>query len=419
MISIKKSLTVVLLLCVAATIHAQDKSSSYSKKGDKHYALLQYSSAVAYYKQGYSVASESAKDQLASKVADCYWLLRNHDSAYVWYGKVSSSDATAQYRKAELNAMFGNYSQASSALSSMSSFSQRSAGFSKTNKMKADSADWTLTYADNINTDYFREFSPAASQNGLVWATNQPKKFSKNGIMGWDNMGYARLLSVSDNSKITSTSIPSERKVNDPNAQDAKRPTRLAQHHSLSDVDLLGNVKIPKNLISKLKAIQGMTTPIEFSDKIKYNVAHTSFDNANSLMYFSGNRQEKLKNATRTVGVASAKKTDAVLSEVKFLFADGKDHSVMHPAVHANGTTMVFASNKAGGKGGFDLYVSEKQGDGSWGTPQSIDALNSAGNELFPAFSTDGTLYFSSDGWAGLGGLDIYKAQLKGSAASG
>lgn len=71
----------------------------------------------------------------------------------------------------------------------------------------------------------------------------------------------------------------------------------------------------------------------------------------------------------------------------------------------------------AGGKGGYDLYVAEKTSDSTWSNPVALNGVNSKGNELFPSFSSNGSLYFSTDGHPGLGGLDIYMANVKGNNA--
>jgi len=83
------------------------------------------------------------------------------------------------------------------------------------------------------------------------------------------------------------------------------------------------------------------------------------------------------------------------------------------PSVTSTGNTIYFASNRAGGLGGYDIYKTEKQSDGSWGDPQNLgEPVNTAGNEKSPFIHTDSqTLYFSSDGHKGVGGYDIFYAR--------
>lgn len=79
-------------------------------------------------------------------------------------------------------------------------------------------------------------------------------------------------------------------------------------------------------------------------------------------------------------------------------------------SISADQQTLFFASNRGGGKGGLDLYMTRKLPNGNWAVPQNIDALNTTGHEDFPKLSSDGTtLYFASTGHGGLGGYDIFK----------
>jgi outer membrane protein OmpA-like peptidoglycan-associated protein/tetratricopeptide (TPR) repeat protein len=81
-----------------------------------------------------------------------------------------------------------------------------------------------------------------------------------------------------------------------------------------------------------------------------------------------------------------------------------------HPAVSPDGLWLYFVSNMPGGMGGYDIWRAEllKQGVGpveNLGAP-----INTPGDELFPTFRPNGDLYFSSNGHPGLGGLDIFIA---------
>ncbi len=85
------------------------------------------------------------------------------------------------------------------------------------------------------------------------------------------------------------------------------------------------------------------------------------------------------------------------------------------PSISEDGKTLYFVSDRAGGYGGYDIYRSVKNDDGEWGTPINLGpTINSTGNEKSPFIHPDGkTLYFSSDGWMGMGGYDIFYSRLK------
>ena len=84
------------------------------------------------------------------------------------------------------------------------------------------------------------------------------------------------------------------------------------------------------------------------------------------------------------------------------------------PSLSADGKALYFASERSGGKGGKDLWVSYRQADRSWGIPQNLgDTINTAQDEQGPFIHPDGqTLYFMSDGHPGMGGADIFFSRL-------
>ena len=79
-------------------------------------------------------------------------------------------------------------------------------------------------------------------------------------------------------------------------------------------------------------------------------------------------------------------------------------------SMSTDGNTLLFSSDRPGGIGKLDLYLSRKLPDGSWGTAQNLgEVINTPENEDFPQLSEDGeSLYFSSKGHPGMGGADIF-----------
>jgi outer membrane protein OmpA-like peptidoglycan-associated protein len=80
------------------------------------------------------------------------------------------------------------------------------------------------------------------------------------------------------------------------------------------------------------------------------------------------------------------------------------------PSISADGKTLYFSSDRPGGYGGADIWVTTKQKDGSWGVPANLGPkINTKGEEKTPFIHSDSeTLYFSSDGLPGVGGQDIF-----------
>ena len=80
------------------------------------------------------------------------------------------------------------------------------------------------------------------------------------------------------------------------------------------------------------------------------------------------------------------------------------------PSITPDGRTLYFSSDRPGGKGLHDIWVSQRDESGQWSTPENLgDTVNTEGVEMSPFIHPDNqSLYFSSDGLIGLGGYDLF-----------
>ena len=87
-----------------------------------------------------------------------------------------------------------------------------------------------------------------------------------------------------------------------------------------------------------------------------------------------------------------------------------------HASVSSDGKQLYFTSNREGGLGGLDIYVSEMDASGDWGPAVNLgSAINTPFNEETPFISASGTeLYFSSEGHEGMGGFDNFLSRKSG-----
>jgi len=112
-----------------------------------------------------------------------------------------------------------------------------------------------------------------------------------------------------------------------------------------------------------------------------------------------------------------SKKNGSGWSAPEPILADfSKEQNLLHPVLSKDGNMLVFAANHKDGFGGYDLYYSVKMKEGNgfkWSSPLNMgNKINTKGNDVFPYLDAD-TLYFSSDGHPGMGGLDIFKSIQK------
>jgi outer membrane protein OmpA-like peptidoglycan-associated protein/Tol biopolymer transport system component len=85
------------------------------------------------------------------------------------------------------------------------------------------------------------------------------------------------------------------------------------------------------------------------------------------------------------------------------------------PSISADGRTLYFVSTRAGGLGGYDIWKSDLISDGTWSVPVNLGHdINTPYDEQSPFIHPDNeTLYFSSNGWPGLGNKDLFMSRLK------
>jgi outer membrane protein OmpA-like peptidoglycan-associated protein len=84
------------------------------------------------------------------------------------------------------------------------------------------------------------------------------------------------------------------------------------------------------------------------------------------------------------------------------------------PSISPDGKTLYFASARGGGKGKMDIWKTSKDENGSWMSPVNLgDSINTEMSEMSPFIHSDGrTLYYTSTGHPGMGGMDIFYSKM-------
>jgi len=174
---------------------------------------------------------------------------------------------------------------------------------------------------------------------------------------------------------------------------------------------------LPNNniFISKRNALGKLEKPMILGDEVNTvegDEGACSFSFDGKVMYFT--RSVPVENGEHGTEIFSANRAGAAWSTPqKIKIFNDTTVSVAHPAIAPDGQTLYFVSDSKKGLGGKDIW----KGTLVNGECKYIENLgpeiNTPGDEMFPTVRADGTLYFSSNGRVGLGGLDIYKATPK------
>ncbi|HVD96670.1 MAG TPA: OmpA family protein [Cytophagaceae bacterium] len=157
---------------------------------------------------------------------------------------------------------------------------------------------------------------------------------------------------------------------------------------------------------------QAKRLPEEINTADAHEASCVFTDNGKTIIFSRGNNGSKkgakdVQIYTSKIG-ADGKWTEAVPIEAI------NDVNAWNscPALSKDGKTLYFSSNRENGSGGADIYKSELQPDGNWGTPVNLGApINTKGSEWFPYVSPEGVFYFSSDGHPTLGAMDLFRVK--------
>jgi outer membrane protein OmpA-like peptidoglycan-associated protein/tetratricopeptide (TPR) repeat protein len=149
----------------------------------------------------------------------------------------------------------------------------------------------------------------------------------------------------------------------------------------------------------------------------KYHEGIVAFSPDGNTMYFSREsffekvyeKDSITKNRYSVLHLYKATKLGSDWDNVEGFAINSENYSIKNPSVSADGKTIYFASDMPDGYGGFDIYKASINNDGTLGEPKNLgQKVNTEGQEMFPYISDNGTLYFSSNGHLGLGGLDVF-----------
>lgn len=151
--------------------------------------------------------------------------------------------------------------------------------------------------------------------------------------------------------------------------------------------------------------------PLEGELNTEADEGMVSFTPDGSTMYLSKARQDENQDAAAEI-YTSTRSGAQWSAPTKLEITADTLSSFAHPAVSPDGLYLYFTSDMPGGQGGKDIWRIGL-GSNSEGTLENLGAeINTPGDEMFPYMRSDSTLYFSSDGHPGMGGLDLFVAAL-------
>lgn len=172
-------------------------------------------------------------------------------------------------------------------------------------------------------------------------------------------------------------------------------------------LDLFHAEKQADGSYSEVKAFNGEVNS-------KFHESTVAFTPDDKVMYFTRNnyynkKYKKSEDGTNRLKIFKATLEDDEWTNIESIHFNGDEYSVAHPTINLKGTKMYFASDMIGTLGKSDIFEVDINPDGTLGEPVNLGAsVNTEGHETFPFINSEGDLFFSSNGFTGLGGLDVF-----------
>ncbi|MBL0033379.1 MAG: OmpA family protein [Bacteroidetes bacterium] len=361
------------LLLTAALMFAA--SLTFAQRGPTYQADLafdkgDYYDAAALYKKAFTKEKNKVKRaEVIYKVAESYRLTNDYKNQEVWYAKAIKANYKAPeaiLHYADALKMNGKYDEAIVQYTAFQKESPSDPRGEDGIKSSQDAQKWkdkptryrVLNVAP-INTKY-SDFSAAYSHKDrrhIIFTSARQESIGKQND-GWTGEKFQDLFEAA--------------------------------------VDKKGKWSSPKPLLE----------PINSGS----NDGGGSMDTKGVDMFFTRCDEGKLG----TCKIYYTKRKGQTWEEPKLIPLSDDSATCGQPSLSADEQTLYFVSNMSGGRGGKDIWISKYDKKAkTWGTPVNAgDKINTEADEMFPFIAADSTLYFSSKGHLGMGGLDIFSSKM-------
>ncbi len=364
--NMKISLVAGFLLLVSFPIFSQQNILRYA---DQEFALKRYEFAGSQYEQAFA---ERETYYAARRAAECYGMIRSYEKAFYWWGKAvafeeSNRNDSLRYTNAGVQAgqTVAGLGMTLTATEAVKVFGQRQVSdnprlrFIPIEKYNSAGTDYGLR-TDETGTNYLVTDRGLEKEMEKKYLRFDIKRaFSEKEIDGLNDRGYHLILVE----------------------KDGELKPAIQESDEFFHVSMPAFFKV------------GTSQEVIFTGVLREKVDKVGL----------GKTTESYPGLYR-----AEVRADGTFANIQALpFNETGAYSVMHAFVDNN--VLYFSSDGQGGFGGFDIYQVPILENG-YGSVFNLGAyVNGAQDEVFP-FVKDGIVYFSSNRFDGLGGLDIYKA---------
>lgn len=368
---IKRSVWLSVLLFLCVPFYAQDNKALQETFLEAEYFLMSedYSDALALYLQLYEKQPENAN--LSYRIGVCYLNIPGKKNLSVDYLETAVRNMSAKHKEGTLSQIAAPYD----ALFNLGKAYRINFMFDKA-KDAFTRYRGTLLPDDRQNIDFINhEIKVCDTAKDLI---NKPIAFSEENIGNLFNdekSNFSPLISADGKSFVYMVSLK---------FYDAIMFSKLVEGKWTAPVNISPEIQLDGDVFISCLSADGKLLYMSNSDNFNSDIYSSSFD---------GNNWTKAVKLNKNINTK---------------------YWESHGFISEKGDQLVFASDRPGGFGGLDLYVSNKV-NGDWGPAVNLGpVLNTQFNEDRPFLINNAkTLFFSSQGHENIGGYDIFRSDLQ------
>jgi outer membrane protein OmpA-like peptidoglycan-associated protein len=408
------SLIFSILFFVLGQFDASAQTSFTLKEADRFYENYHYASAIPLYESW--LTKQPHDTVVIERLADSYSKINdavNEERLYKKLIEEKPSHKNGLLKYASVLAENGKYEQSMQYFKLYSENGGDTRGiryveaFRNLDKFYKDSS--AIVIKPLIVNSRHDDFSPAFYKSGILFCSDRVSGQVRK-TFDWNQSAYLDIYYLMDTTDVFNVSEKSEEE------HKQKKGVVTAVTHSdqtyqtSNDTRTLGYLNRPVHNDSLY--LDGSRV-VKFSNAIntKYHEGPLVFFNGEDSLIFTRNNYYRGKYKTDEEGVNKLKlfiaRKEGQAWSVKSFPYNSDQYSVGHPALSPDNKVLFFASDMPGGKGGTDIWYCNWTPNG-WSKPQNLSEVNTEGQEMFPFVDQKGNLYLASDGWGGLGGLDVF-----------
>jgi outer membrane protein OmpA-like peptidoglycan-associated protein/outer membrane lipoprotein-sorting protein len=382
-----KRITILILLIISLTIPAKAQEQlNKMQLADNLFNRDEYFKSLSIYLE---LASKSQpKLHAVERVAECYRLMNDYDKAEIWYEKAIADPEALMidhYYYAEMLLRNKKFAQARDEYKLYFEYEnpellpfKLAVCDSAERWMKTPSTAYTIQNEQKFNSSYSDWGLNYLGDKDFIFTSDRKLSNKKQDIYNRNGDGYFKVYKTERDSV---TALILKTKDN---------PIFTGSYH-------VGPMVLTS---SGDTAYITVTTTVA---KKKLAVDKTTIGTPQNLY-------------TRRLQLVMATKINGQWANFKnFTYNKIKEYSIGHATLTKDGNVIYFTSDMPDGKGGTDIWYCVKKANGDWDKPINCgDMINTKDNESFPNLAgDDSSLYFSSNGLPGMGGLDIFKTTGK------